>query len=193
MTDKLIPIFHQLPNLLPNYPTKILLLGTFNPSCGEQVIVHYGRKRNKTWPVLSAILNEDFDTKRASIHEKMNAHGIACIDIIQSVDVPENLVQGICGKGYSDSKLFDKSITRNYIDINKLNDFIAKNSGICVFSTWGKGSSLKKEAWDYINKIKQLQPLVSPSLAARVPKGERKVEYIIRKWTASLNFCREKK
>ena len=186
-------IHHQLPNLLPNYPTKILLLGTFNPKCGEPVLVHYGRKRNKTWTVLSAILKENFDPKSTSIHQKMKEHGIACVDIIQSVDVPENLEQGICGKGYSDSKLFAKSIKRNYIDINKLNDFIYKNNGICVFSTWGKGSSLSKEAWDFIENIKQLHPLVSPSLAARVPKGEKKLAYMIRNWTTSINSCRQKK
>jgi hypothetical protein len=186
-------IHHQLPNLLPNYPTKILLLGTFNPKCGEQVIVHYGRSRNQTWTVLSAILKENFDPNITSIHQKMKEHGIACVDIIQSLDVPENLVQGICGKGYSDAKLFTKLINRNYIDINKLNDFIAKNNGICVFSTWGKGSSLRKEAWDFIDKIKQLHPLVSPSLAARVPRGKNKFEYILGNWTDCINSCRQKK
>jgi hypothetical protein len=186
-------IHHQLPNLLPTYPTKILLLGTFNPSGGEQVIVHYGRSKNQTWPILSDILKQDFDPNSASIHKKMETHGIACVDIIQSVDAPENLVQGICGKGYSDAKLFAKSITRNYIDIEKLNAFIGQNDGICVFSTWGKGSSIRKEAWDYINKIKQLHPLVSPSLAARVPKGEKKLAYMIRNWTNSINFCHQKK
>jgi len=186
-------IIHQLPNNLPDYPTKILLLGTFNPNCGEQVIVHYGRKRNKTWPVLSTIFNEDFDPKNTSINQKMKEHGIACLDIIQSVDVPENLKDRICGNGYSDSKLFAKSINRNYINIDELNDFINKNKGICVFSTWGKGSSLSKDAWNFIRKINQLHPLVSPSLAARVPRGEKKLEYMIRNWTACINSCRKKK
>lgn len=157
------------------------------------MLVHYGRKRNQTWKILSVILKENFDPNNVSIHDKIKAHGIACMDIIQSVDVPENLVQGICGKGYSDAKLFAKSITRNYIDINKLNDFIAKNKGICVFSTWGKGSSLRKDAWERIEKINQLHPLVSPSLAAKVPLGERKLEYMIRNWTACINSCRQKK
>jgi hypothetical protein len=71
MTDKLIPIFHQLPNLLPNYPTKILLIGTFNPCCGAIVIVQYGRPRNQTWSVISQILKENFDPTCNSIHEKM--------------------------------------------------------------------------------------------------------------------------
>ena len=130
---------------------------------------------------------------RASIHQKMKEHGIACLDIIKSVDVPENLVSEICGRGYSDTKLFAKSVTRNYIDIDNLNDFIAKNKGICVFSTWGKGSSFRKESWDFIENINQLQPLVSPSLAARVPKGEKKQAYILKNWTTSINYCRQKK
>lgn len=184
---------HQLPNILPDYPTKILFLGTFNPKCGEPVLVHYGRKRNKTWTILSAILEESFDPNSASIHEKMKMHGIACVDIIQSIEAPENFLQGIFGKGYSDAKLFAKSVTRNYIDIDKLNDFIAKNNEICVFSTWGKGSSLRKEAWELIDKIKPIHPLVSPSLAARVPKGEKKLEYMIKNWTVSINTCRQKK
>lgn len=184
---------HQLSNILPDYPTKILLLGTFNPKCGEPVLVHYGRKRNQTWTILSTILKENFDPNNASIHDKMKAHGIACVDIIQSLDVPENLVPEICGKGYSDSKLFANSITKNYIDIENLNAFINKNKGICVFSTWGKGSSLSKDAWNFIRKINQLHPLASPSLAARVPKGEKKLEYMIRNWTAYINFCRQKK
>jgi len=185
-------IHHQLPNLLPAYPTKILLLGTFNPSGGDPVLVHYGRNRNKTWSILSVILNEDFDPKSASIHKKMQAHGIACVDIIQSVDAPENLVQGICGKGYSDSKLFANSIIKHYIDFNELNNFIEGQKEICVFSTWGMGSSFKRDDWMEIGKIKHLHTLVSPSLAARVPKGEKKVEYMIRNWTACINSCRLK-
>jgi hypothetical protein len=186
-------IIHQLPNNLPDYPTKILLLGTFNPKCGETVLVHYGRKRNKTWPILSAILKENFDPNSTSIHQEMKEHGIACVDIVQSVDTLENLVPEICGKGYSDAKLFANSITKNYIDIENLNAFINKNKGICVFSTWGKGSSLSKDAWNFIRRINQLHPLVSPSLAAKVPIGERKLEYMIRNWTACINSCRQKK
>ncbi len=131
---KTIP--HQLLNLLPDYPTKILLIGTFNPSCGAKVIVQYGRSRNQTWPILSAILKENFEPSSTSIHQKMKEHGIACLDIVQSVDVPENLMQGICGGGYSDSKLFAKSIKRNYVDIDELNDFI-DNMKEYVFSLHG--------------------------------------------------------
>jgi hypothetical protein len=147
-------INHQLPNTLQDYTTKILLLGTFNPSCGKPILVHYGRSKNQTWPALSSILKVDFNPNCASIHDKMKEYGIVCVDIIQSVEAPENLKEGICGKGYSDTKLFAKSIKRNYINIDELNEFIVKNEGICVFSTWGKGSSLSKEAWDYIKKIK---------------------------------------
>lgn len=181
-------ITHQLPNNLPDYPVKILLLGTFNPECGAPVKIHYGRPRNLTWHLLSRILNENFDPTSDSIHEKIKQHGIACLDIIQSVEVEESAVQNICGNGYADSKLFANSVKRNYLNIEELNAFIEKTEGICVFSTWGKGSSFKKESWDFVRKIRNLQPLLSPSMAARVG-----IETIFNNWKACIDACLSKK
>jgi hypothetical protein len=177
-------ISHQLPNFLPDYPVKILLLGTFNPECGAPVKIHYGRPRNQTWDLLGRILNENFDPTSDSIHEKVKQHGIACLDIIQSVEVEDNAVQNICGNGYADSKLFANSVQRKYVNLEELNAFIDKNEGICVFSTWGKGSSFKKETWDFVCKIKNLHPLDSPSLVTRVNK-----ETIFNNWKACIEEC----
>lgn len=182
-------ITHQLPNNLPDYPVKILLLGTFNPECGAPVKIHYGRPRNLTWYLLGRILNENFDPTSDSIHEKTKKHGIACLDIIQSVEVEEGAVQNICGNGYADSKLFANSVQRTYVNIKELNAFIdKKNEGICVFSTWGKGSSFKKETWDFVNEIRSLHPLISPSMATRVAK-----ERIFDSWKSSIDACRSRK
>jgi len=186
-------ISHQLPNKVPDYPVKILLLGTFNPERGAPVKIHYGRPRNQTWYLLGRILNENFDPTSDSIHDKVKQHGIACLDIIQSVEVEDNAVQNICGNGYADSKLFANSVQRNYVNLEELIAFIDKNEGICVFSTWGKGSSLSKDARDYIKNIHSLRSLVSPSLAARVPKGEKKLEYMLRKWTHCISSCLQNK
>jgi hypothetical protein len=56
-----------------------------------------------------------------------------------------------------------------------------------VFSTWGKGAKLK----EWKNEVSILGPvisLVSPSLAARVPKGEIKFNFMLNDWSHKFNL-----
>ena len=182
-------IKHQLSNQLPNYPIRILLLGTFNPEGGENVIVHYGRKKNQTWPLLSKIFLEKFNPNDERIHEKMRRFGIACIDMIQSVEVESTKLNDVTGNGYKDTELFRSNVKRNYIDLNSLVKFLEDNPNVCVFSTWGEGSSFNTEFKNIIKGIPRLQKLVSPSLAARVPLGTDKLKNMEDDWTKKIKSC----
>lgn len=178
---------HQLSNEFPKYPVKFIFFGTFNPPGKEQVIIHYGRKRNQTWPTLSEIFQEDFDPNDQKIFEKLEKHGIACIDLILSVEVNQEDSDEILGKGYPDSALFKKSVKRNYIDIELIVEFLKVNEEAIPFSTWGAGSSFNKEFKELVNKIPRLVNLVSPSLAAKVPKGVKKKDFIKKDWKSKFS------
>ena len=102
------------------------------------------------------------------------------MDMIDSVEAPDIMIQDIKGKGYKDSTIINGSVRRTY-NTRIIKQVITDNPGVRVYSTWGTGSSLSE--WRYeIAKIGNIIPLVSPSLAARVPKGESKFDYILRDW-----------
>jgi hypothetical protein len=67
---------------------------------------------------------------------------------------------------------------------------IAKNKSIKIYTTWGNGSNLSE--WkDEVEKIRnevEVVQLVSPSLAARVPKGQNKFEYMLADWKSKINI-----
>jgi hypothetical protein len=178
-------IKHQLNHLIPNWEVEHLFIGTFNPIGGDSVSYFYGREKNFSWKVLSEIFNEDFNPKAADFFELLVKHKIACIDIIQSVVRNDNRefsaeqLSDIVGKGYSDSKIINGSIRREYntVEIQK----IIMTNNCKVYSTWGRGSNLK----DWINEIQKISftaNLVSPSPVARVPKGESKYNYVLNDW-----------
>ncbi|GAB2498887.1 hypothetical protein GCM10027164_33640 [Algoriphagus taiwanensis] len=165
-------------------------MGTFNPTGGKKVLVHYGRSRNQTWKLLSEIFNVNFDPSIPEIHEKMKMMGIACLDLIESVEVSPEFSHKITGESYSDSNLFNRLVKRNYKDIDDLNKFLDIHPDICVFSTWGKGPQ-NPEWRKLISQInKKIIPLVSPSLVAAVPKGKKKFEYMLEDWKAKINDCK---
>ncbi len=115
---------------------------------------------------------------------KLKKHKIACMDIIKSASVPEEKISSINGKGYSDSKLINNSIQRDYNTQNILNT-ISQNKNITIYSTWGSGPKLTN--WtDEVGKIKNITPLVSPSMAARVPLGTEKFKYMLDDWSKKI-------
>lgn len=181
-------IDHQFKNkkfYFPNWEIKYLLVGTFNPKEGEQVTYYYGRKRNKTWSLISEIFKDKFDPDLDNFFDKLIQHKIACVDIIDQIIVPVSRIENIVGKGYKDSEIINKSITRLY-NTEKILELIKKNEGVKVFSTWGTGPRLKE--WiNEIHKLGEIYTLISPSMAARVPKGEKKYDYMLADWNKKFN------
>lgn len=181
---------HQLMNLAPSWEVKHLFIGTFNPEGGTPVKYFYGRQRNRTWELLSEIFKQEFKVNSGDFFEKIKKEGIACIDLIRSVEFDENEISPdfIVGKGYSDSKIINNHVTRVY-NTATIHQIILTNPAIKIYSTWGVGSNL--EDWrNEVAKINNLINLVSPSMAARVPKGEKKYAYMLRDWSAKINLNR---
>jgi G:T/U-mismatch repair DNA glycosylase len=182
-------IRHQLFNqkfYIPDWEIKYLLLGTFNPEGGEIVNYYYGRPRNQTWILLSEIFGEELNPELPDFFSKLKKHKIACMDLIHEVIAPIDRINGINGEGYKDSKIINTSVYRIYNTASILN-VIDSNPNLMVFSTWGKGAKL--EEWK--NEVSLLGPvisLVSPSLAARVPKGEIKFNFMLNDWSHKFNL-----
>ena len=185
----MIEIIHQFSNedfYIPKWNVKHLFVGTFNPSGGEKVNYYYGRSKNRTWEILSNISGEKLNTKDDDFLIKLQKNGIACIDLIHSVSAPIQNINGIIGQGYSDSKIINKRVNRIY-NTNEIKNLIRKNPGIKVYSTWGNGSNLKN--WkEEVKKIENLINLKSPSMAARVPKGFQKFDFMLNNWREKINI-----
>lgn len=183
-----LTIYHQFSKesfYFPTWQVKYLFLGTFNPSGGERVNYYYGREKNQTWKLLSDIFCTEFKTQnRDDFFYKLQKYEIGCIDLIHSVTAPASYLSNILGKGYSDNKIINATVTRSY-NTPAIISFIETNYRISIFSTWGGGSSLTE--WrNEISKIKSIIPLVSPSLVARVPIGENKYEYMLSDWKRKI-------
>lgn len=183
-------IDHQLANkdfYKPNWKVKHLFVGTFNPSGGEEVNYYYGRETNKTWQLISKIFKDEFNvTDPEAFFKKLKAHGIACMDLIHSVEAPSEQTAKILGKGYKDSAIINKKVVRQYNDTT-IQKIIKDNPGVNVYSTWGKGPSLKE--WKgKVAIVKNMINLVSPSMAAKVPKGSEKFDYMLADWSAKIKL-----
>lgn len=184
-------IYHQLQHLFPNWEIKHLFIGTFNPEGGDSVSYFYGREKNFFWKVLSDIFSENFDPKSSNFNDLLVKQKIACVDMIKSVqrndkqEFSEKQLMEITRKGYSDSKIINGSIKREYNTLKILRIIETNNSN--VYSTWGNGSNLKD--WkNEISKIPFTANLISPSPVARVPKGESKYDYVIQDWKRKIKI-----
>lgn len=165
--------FQQKEFYHPTWNLRYLFLGTFNPLGGEEVNYYYGRKQNQAWRILSQLFGKDFDVSHFhDFNKKLLADGVACMDLIHSVTAPEVMLNQILGKGYSDSKIINTSVNRQY-NTERILRVINANKDVRVYSTWGKGPSLKEWRTEVakILKVTSIIPLVSPSMIARVPKG----------------------
>lgn len=186
----MIKITHQLESkdyYIPKWSLKYLFIGTFNPEGGDAVAYYYGREKNKFWPILRELTGLDFDLNNpAKFYNEIKQAGIGCIDMIHAVELPEKQAEYITGKGYSDSKIINNKVARIY-NTQKINELISKNPGVNVLSTWGQGSNLSE--WkNEVEKIQNVVPLVSPSMAARVPKGTKKFQFMVDDWRSKIDF-----
>ena len=180
---------HQFYNedfFIPSWDIKYLFLGTFNPNEGEKTNYFYSRKTNLLWPTLSKIFNDELNPKKLDFFEKLKFHRIACMDLISSIDIKDVDKKYIIGKGYSDSKIINNSVKRVY-NTENIKSVINKNLDVQLYSTWGNGSNLND--WNNeINKLPPITKLVSPSRAARVPKGEKKELFVFNNWKKNISF-----
>ena len=183
------PIIHQLSTnkyFIPTWKIKYLLVGTFNPSGGEHVNYYYGRKTNMTWKLFSTIFGEEINPNNSNFIKLLKKHKIGCVDLISSVTCDQSMIPNIIGNGYSDSKIINKKVVREY-NTNIINQLSKSNPNLQIFTTWGKGSNLKEWRLE-LEKIKINSNLLSPSMAARVPKGVNKFEYVLKDWRLKFNL-----
>lgn len=123
----------------PIWEVDTLFLGTFNPSCGQQLDYYYKRPQNGFWKILKHYdVNNDYDFNNIdSLIQFMTIKGFGCIDIIETLDFPDEFDNQVCGQGYSDSILFTvNGFIRTYI-FDQIQEFIIQNNVQNVFSTWG--------------------------------------------------------
>lgn len=119
-------IQHQFLNqdwFIPNWECHTLIIGSFNPECGEQVDFFYGRTRNKFWRSVAMLLNlqpnhffQGNAEERLAIKIRcLQSLGWGCVDFIRKIDVQEHFVPSVCGQGYTDSNLFNVgNVIRTY-------------------------------------------------------------------------------
>ncbi|MDP2387764.1 MAG: hypothetical protein Q8M29_15430 [Bacteroidota bacterium] len=185
----MITIKHQLsPSNLyfPHWEVKHLFVGTFNPTDGKPVKYYYGRKSNMTWKLVSNIFEMDFNQLSPNFIDGLIKYKIACVDLINAVVIGKDLKNKVTGEGYKDSAIINKKVKRGY-NTKRILELISDNPGIKVYSTWGKGSNLKE--WkNECGKIPNLNSLLSPSMAARVPKGEEKFQYVLKNWRYNITI-----
>ena len=178
-----IDYHHQLKNetfYFPKWKVKHLFIGTFNPDGGEKVNYYYGRPKNQTWKLISEIFQDNFDPNSDTFFKLLETHKIACVDMIDLVKASSSRIDKIVGKGYKDSEIINGSVKRFY-NTSKIQKITKENIGVNLYSTWGKGSKLKE--WNQeIEKLGKISSLVSPSLAAKVPKGSKKFDYMLNDW-----------
>jgi G:T/U-mismatch repair DNA glycosylase len=179
---------HQLkkkPFYFPDWEVEHLFLGTFNPQGGEKVKYYYGRQKNQTWKLISKVFCSGFDPNSQTFFDLLKEYKIACVDMIDKIIASESKFDKLVGRGYKDSAIINTSVQREY-NTSKIQKLIKENSNIKVYSTWGKGSNLKEWKKE-VEKLGEIIFLVSPSMAARVPKGEIKFDYMLADWQKKIN------
>lgn len=181
-------IDHQFLNskfFLPNWKIQTLILGTFNPLCGEETDYFYGRCQNNFWRTIEEINHLDYRWFQNNFERKlkfMKENEFGCTDIIKSIIILEGAQRkDFCGSGYSDQILFTAkkcSITYHFEEIKS---FIKKNNVSKIINTWGKlkgPADFKKhlvelETFCNQNKISYIKDCPSPS--GRIRRKEHKM------------------
>lgn len=181
-------INHQFLNsnfFFPNWKIQTLVLGTFNPSCGEDTDYFYGRCQNKFWRTIEEISNRDYRWFQNNFERKlkfMKENEFGCTDIIKSLVIINGVERkDFCGSGYSDQILFTaKKCTLTY-QFEEIKSFIKINNVSKIINTWGKlkgPADFKKhlvelETFCNQNKISYINDCPSPS--GRLRSKEHKI------------------
>jgi len=172
----MIEIRHQFETkdwFIPDWKLKVLILGTFNPQCGDTVDYFYGRKKNQLWSLVSQCLGKELHPNQGGdFFTMLREEGIGCMDLVRSIRVPDEIKDEICGKGYSDQMLFRETNQRTHMT-DEILEVIEKNPDVRVLPTWGKGSFKKKDKLE-LSRMPELPFLHSPSPASRQVKYDEK-------------------
>jgi hypothetical protein len=130
---------------LPTWEIKTLVLGTFNPSCGEKTDYFYGRCQNNFWRTLEEIHDLDYMWFQNNFERKlkfMKLNEFGCADIIKYVLKSDEIdIKEICGSGYSDQILFTTKKCKLTYHFDNIKTFILHNNVKKVIHTWGKRNS----------------------------------------------------
>lgn len=154
----------------PTWEVNKLFLGTFNPSCGQQVDYYYRRESNGFWKILKRYNNGNEIGDFTQLREFMRINHFGCVDVIRSVEFPDTKESDICGNGYSDDKLFTVTDFTRIYNFEQIKNYIIEHQITNVFSTWG-GREKPKEFKVLLNEFRQFctqrgvdyTPLSSPS------------------------------
>lgn len=153
-------IEHQFLNetfFLPNWNIKTLVLGTFNPSCGEKTDYFYGRSQNNFWRTIENINNLEFGWFQNSLERKLKfmlENEFGCTDIIKSVIISDKLERKeICGSGYKDQTLFTKKKCTLTYHFEEIKTYLQNSNVKKVIHTWGKRDK-PNEFKIYLNDLK---------------------------------------
>jgi len=152
-------INHQFINnefFLPNWKIETLVLGTFNPKCGEITDYFYGRRRNRFWRVIETLSNQQafyFQDHYNRKNETMGKYKFGCADIIKSIEMDKNYTNRICGNGYSDSSLFTLREVNATYQFEEIKKYLIINKVKRVINTWGK----RKNPNIFLHQINDLE------------------------------------
>lgn len=127
---------------LPTWDIETLVLGTFNPSCGEETDYFYGRCQNNFWRTIEEINSLKYRWFQNNFDRKlkfMKDNKFGCSDIIKSLVLTDKSYRDeICGKGYSDQTLFTAKKCKLTYHFEEIKEFIKKNNLNKIIYTWGK-------------------------------------------------------
>lgn len=127
---------------LPNWNVKTLVLGTFNPSCGEVTDYFYGRCHNNFWRTIEEISYLDYRWFQNNLERKMQfmkEKEFGCADVIKSIFLSERVKKkDICGSGYSDQILFTGNKCTLTYHFQEIKSFIKESNVSKIIHTWGK-------------------------------------------------------
>ena len=141
----------------PTWEIKTLVLGTFNPECGEPTDYFYGRSINNFWRSIERLENLSrfhFQDKLDLKLTYMQEHKFGCTDIIKSLTLTHDMYRNdICGSGYLDSKLFTHKRCKLDYQINEIKKYLTENHVKKVINTWG----LRKNPAAFKNHVNDLE------------------------------------
>lgn len=161
--------------LFPTWEIHTLVLGTFNPKCGEITDYYYGRSKNNFWRTLEELHNFEnmwFQDRLDRKMDFMTNHKFGCTDIIGSILKFESTDENeICGSGYSDQVLFTaKKCSINY-QFDDIKHYLSTNNVKRIINTWGKRNTprlfreqlFKFKEFCISNNIEYVENCPSPS------------------------------
>lgn len=186
-------INHQFLNhgfFLPNWRIETLVLGTFNPECGEITDYFYGRKRNRFWRAIEALAGKENNYFQNNLNRKKNVmedYKFGCTDIIKSIKINENYKNSVCGNGYSDGALFTLREVEATYQFEEIKKYLLSNNVKKVINTWG----MRKNPKIFLNQVNDLETFCNEHQIIFIRNCPSPSPRARNKFNILLNFYRE--